>query len=159
SHFVLLAGQVVRESRHPAGLDQFVLTRPRLPAQVCGRPYLPNIVVFQLEEISAARFGRARNGRLTEPFLQGLAEREPRRFHFLARHYTNSAATEVSVYTMLVGLDAVQDGRRLGRVPVVWDYLQACGYTTLYAVPFDLSWGGLGAHFRRSDGSYGLDYL
>jgi hypothetical protein len=158
-HLVVLGARVLGGQARPAPVDALVNTREAVAPQVYRVGYRPNIVLVQLEDIPFAGLGQARNGRPLAPFLQGLRASEPRHFRSLPRHHANSGATEVSLYTMLVGLDPVQDGRALGRAPVVWDYLTAAGYATLLGVPWDMHWADLGSNLSRADGSLGLDLV
>lgn len=57
--------------------------------------------------------------------------------------YTNSSATDVSLPSLLTGVGPDEGSEKLHRLPLLWDWFKAMGYTTIFVTPQKLAFAGM----------------
>jgi hypothetical protein len=87
------------------------------------------------------------------PFLFDYVKSNPHRIFQSA--YTNSSATDVSLPSLLSGVGPEEGSDKLHRLPLLWDWFKAMGYTTLFVTPQKLAFAGMEQFLAGRN----LDYL
>jgi hypothetical protein len=109
----------------------------------------PRTVVLFINE-SLARFFPASDGTPTGLMARIVADSPPKAGAWIEFKYakTNGTDTEISVPSMLTGVDPVEGSAKLHAMPFVFDLAHAAGYRTAFFTSQDYSWAGFDEFYR-----------
>jgi hypothetical protein len=109
----------------------------------------PQTVILFINE-SLSRFFPSSDGASTGLMAKIVAASSPKAGAWIAFPYakTNGTATEISVPSMLTGVDPVEESAKLHAMPFVFDLAHAAGYRTAFFTSQDYSWDGFDDFYR-----------
>ena len=121
----------------------------RLPERRSQLGIAPRTVVFFINE-SLPRFFLSSDGGSTGLMAKIVADSSPKagawtEFPFAK---TNATVTEISVPSMLTGVDSVEASAKIHAMPFVFDLAHAAGYRTAFFTSQDYSWAGFDGFYR-----------
>jgi glucan phosphoethanolaminetransferase (alkaline phosphatase superfamily) len=149
-------------SRPPARSElHYAANRAKVaPASTEASP--PNVLIIASESWGKPRglpfYGSSVNAM---PFLSDWIEKDPGHFIVWRSGFTSSTATDVSLPSLVTGVEPDESARKLHEMPLLWQWGKASGAYTFYLTSVRLGFGRLDQFFncKERDATFGADNL